>query len=93
MARRKGKSARAANTQEVVGNKCDVGGCENEGDTRYGDWKVCSDHFEAYLDDEFDLPAYFYIKRCKELGLAINLNFLEDDILDAIIDVNEEVGD
>lgn len=49
----------------TLGKKCDIGGCENEGVFWVDEWRICGEHFNAYLDDDFDLEEYFRIKKQK----------------------------
>ena len=50
---------------DSIGTKCDVGGCEREGIFWVGSWRICGEHFNAYLRDEFDLEIYFQFKQRK----------------------------
>lgn len=53
-----------------IGDLCDVGGCGAHGRFWVGDRRVCLEHFDAYLRDEFDLEEYFRIKDEKARAAA-----------------------
>jgi len=93
MARRKKikttHAERESTSPVKIGRLCDVGGCENDACITWEGWRVCREHFDAYLLDVFDLSIYFRIKQSKEWDITVNFDSLEDHIFSV---VNEEVG-
>ena len=75
-----------------LGELCDVGGCEEHGRFWYAEWRVCAEHFNMYLQDEFDLEEYFRLKQQK-IEEALADEAAEDMFWERYFCVDEDEND
>ena len=57
---------------------CAVGTCTKDGVYTVSGYKVCWEHFNAYLNDVIDLEEYFLLREQKKLEALMLLTFNSD---------------